>query len=532
MSALRDWFNRNANVIMGIGGIVAIAATFAGWYGDWFGGAPETPNPPGVSVSVGGDNSGNVAASVEGPAVSTGDNSTVIIGLTIEQHEERLAKRDAEIRAELDGASAEDRQVLEGQLAEISAKMADLEADYEARVRELAELRNQLAAFRGTVPEDRLEAAQQALYEGDTTLADGIFAEVSKAADLALAQKAAAEYGRGEIAESEVRWADAARHYGEAARLTPNYDYLRMAYRNPWTGRAVCMAQPVPTGRRAPLRGRRPVGSLNNLAKAEFDHPRGCSGTPGGTRKPSRSYREAMEHAGRRSGRTIRTMRPASTISRCWNTGRYEEAEPLYREAMEIAQRRRSGRTIRTMRSEPQQSRGTAPGHRAVRGGRAALREAMEIGAGRRSGRTIRTMRRASTISRGCSGHRAVRGGRAALPGGHGDHRRKALGTDHPDYATSLNNLAELLRATGRYEEAEPLFREAMETTGKALGTDHPDYATSLNNLAGLLRDTGRYEEAEPLFREAMETGPRRSGRDHPNCATSLNNLDAAPGQR
>ncbi|MDZ7905984.1 MAG: tetratricopeptide repeat protein [Cypionkella sp.] len=37
--------------------------------------------------------------------------------------------------------------------------------------------------------------------------------------------------------------------------------------------------------------------------------------------------------------------------------------------------------------------------------------------------------------------------------------------------------------------KAEPLYRQAMEIDRKTLGEDHPDYATSLNNLAGLLQD-------------------------------------------
>ncbi|TYT71705.1 tetratricopeptide repeat protein, partial [Microcystis aeruginosa] len=37
------------------------------------------------------------------------------------------------------------------------------------------------------------------------------------------------------------------------------------------------------------------------------------------------------------------------------------------------------------------------------------------------------------------------------------------------------------------------------------LGDNHPDVATSLNNLAGLYRSQGKYTEAEPLFLEALD---------------------------
>ena len=39
---------------------------------------------------------------------------------------------------------------------------------------------------------------------------------------------------------------------------------------------------------------------------------------------------------------------------------------------------------------------------------------------------------------------------------------RKTLGDDHPSTLTSINNFAELLKDQGKLEEAEPLYREAL----------------------------------------------------------------------
>jgi tetratricopeptide (TPR) repeat protein len=50
--------------------------------------------------------------------------------------------------------------------------------------------------------------------------------------------------------------------------------------------------------------------------------------------------------------------------------------------------------------------------------------------------------------------------------------REKTLGTDHPDVATSLNNLALLYSTTGKYSEAEPLYKRALEISEKALGNE------------------------------------------------------------
>ena len=74
------------------------------------------------------------------------------------------------------------------------------------------------------------------------------------------------------------------------------------------------------------------------------------------------------------------------------------------------------------------------------------------------------------------------------------------MGKDHPDTATSLNNLAVLYRAQGKYAEAEPLYQRALAIYEQQLGQDHPDTASSLNNLAGLYKAQGKYAEAEPLY--------------------------------
>ncbi len=69
----------------------------------------------------------------------------------------------------------------------------------------------------------------------------------------------------------------------------------------------------------------------------------------------------------------------------------------------------------------------------------------------------------------------------------------------HPDVANSLNNLAELYRAQGRYAKAEPLHKRALAIREKALGPEHPNVAQSLENYAAVLRKTGRTTEAVKL---------------------------------
>ncbi len=76
------------------------------------------------------------------------------------------------------------------------------------------------------------------------------------------------------------------------------------------------------------------------------------------------------------------------------------------------------------------------------------------------------------------------------------------FGERDPRYATTLNNLAFLYYAQGRYVEAEPLYQRALAIRENALGPEHPDVATSLNSLAKLYQAQGRNEDAERLLRE------------------------------
>ena len=75
----------------------------------------------------------------------------------------------------------------------------------------------------------------------------------------------------------------------------------------------------------------------------------------------------------------------------------------------------------------------------------------------------------------------------------------KNVGKNHPDVATSLNNLAELYKAQGQYAQAEPLYKHSLAIYEKAKGSNHPDVALSLKNMADIYRKTGREKQADAL---------------------------------
>ncbi len=103
--------------------------------------------------------------------------------------------------------------------------------------------------------------------------------------------------------------------------------------------------------------------------------------------------------------------------------------------------------------------------------------------------------------------------------------RLRGAGQDHPDTATSLNNLSSLYYTQEKYDLAEPLHKRALAIREKPLGPDHPDTATSLNNLADLYATQGKYDLAEPLFKRAIAILDRAFGERHPDAILYRKNL-------
>jgi tetratricopeptide (TPR) repeat protein len=91
----------------------------------------------------------------------------------------------------------------------------------------------------------------------------------------------------------------------------------------------------------------------------------------------------------------------------------------------------------------------------------------------------------------------------------------KTIGRDNPRVATRLNNLAMVWQRQRRYGRAEAYFRIAIKICEKEYGRKHFTVASRLHKLAGLFAETKRYADAEPLYREAITIGEATVGRDN-----------------
>ena len=100
-----------------------------------------------------------------------------------------------------------------------------------------------------------------------------------------------------------------------------------------------------------------------------------------------------------------------------------------------------------------------------------------------------------------------------------------AFGDHHPLVANAVDNMGIVLYELGRDEQAATRHAEALAIREAALGPDHPSVAGTLNNLGRTLRRLGRDDEAISAYERAISIFERSLGPDHPRVAMVLNNL-------
>jgi len=83
--------------------------------------------------------------------------------------------------------------------------------------------------------------------------------------------------------------------------------------------------------------------------------------------------------------------------------------------------------------------------------------------------------------------------------------RRKLLGPDHDDIASSLFTLGETLTSAGQLTEAEALLRESVAMHARLKVLPQAELAWTLNGLAWNLSEQGRHEESERTYRESLD---------------------------
>ena len=95
------------------------------------------------------------------------------------------------------------------------------------------------------------------------------------------------------------------------------------------------------------------------------------------------------------------------------------------------------------------------------------------------------------------------------------------VGEENTDTLRAQNALAYCLSLMGRFDEAEPMMRDALEKQRRVAGAQNEYTLRTLSNLAGLLSDTKRNAEAAPLWREVLSGREKALDPDHPHTRTT-----------
>lgn len=104
-------------------------------------------------------------------------------------------------------------------------------------------------------------------------------------------------------------------------------------------------------------------------------------------------------------------------------------------------------------------------------------------------------------------------------------HWRARLGPEDRDLLILIHDHANMLRRTGRYQEAEAAGRVILEQLQVSRRPDDPDLLRARNGLAGTLVSLGRYDDAHRMFEESVQAYTRTLGAEDPRTLQDRGNL-------
>ncbi|MBX7222899.1 MAG: CHAT domain-containing protein [Blastocatellia bacterium] len=107
------------------------------------------------------------------------------------------------------------------------------------------------------------------------------------------------------------------------------------------------------------------------------------------------------------------------------------------------------------------------------------------------------------------------------------EQSEKIMGPEHELLADCLNTLAGCYLFLGESAQAAPYLVRALAIKEKILGPDHPAVARIVGNLGTVYRSAGVYAKAEPLYLRTLATKEKKLGPEHVDFATDCNNLAA-----
>jgi tetratricopeptide (TPR) repeat protein len=407
----------------------------------------------------------------------------VTIGITIEDYEAGLKRKEIEIRDSLTKLVTDDlekRRILEKELATVRDSLLNLEVAFEMQKVKLVETSKALEDFHKNFVSEHLREAQIALCKGDLSLAKIIFKTVLEKGKKNAAK---ATYFLGILEETNIEFSAAQKHFYEAAYLEPQNAIYQDA-----------------AGRIAYI--------LGDYGKAEMLFAKAIAAPGRGSKQTKQSHKAIYNN----------------NLATVYQTqGKYNEAERLYKKTVSVWEK-----TLGAKHPYIGQCLNNLGGLLKSLG---RYDESISL-----YNRILPLLEKAFSknhlLFADCANNLAVV---YNAKGWYKDAkplyeqalriRKKILGNNHPLVGQSLNNLAELYHTEGLLDEAEQLYCRSLSITETKLGQNHSEVAIILNNLAELYRLQKRYDEAESLYKRALDIRQKVFNSNHPLVGQSFNNL-------
>ncbi len=102
---------------------------------------------------------------------------------------------------------------------------------------------------------------------------------------------------------------------------------------------------------------------------------------------------------------------------------------------------------------------------------------------------------------------------------------QRIMGADHVNVAITLDNMGRLASAKKEYTRAETLYSRALSIYKKSLGENHLTVASTLTSLGVLYGNQEQYAKSEALLQQALSIREKQLGPNHPDVLKSLTNL-------
>ncbi len=353
--------------------------------------------------------------------------------LTPEQFERIIQLERNNAVEEYKKASDVKKVKLEQKIAELDRRLADVPKAFQKFKERISRLESILEREGNEIGNKKLAEAQDALEKGDFSKADDLFAEIEAREELAVKRSARAAFARGDIAEQQVRWHDAAKHYTRAAHLDPCFKTLLKAQKFTYN-----------------------IGDYDSSLSFGLDAQKAA-------------IKEHKEH-GKYSKQYARIISNLAMIH--IEQKKYELAEPLLKESLKLYQDI-LGKKHPAVGMSLNNLGGMYQIKKQYREATYFFKRALNINKeafGMKHPDTAHALNNLGTAYSDLGEFKTAKPLlKQALK-----IRKEILGDNHPYIANSYNNISGLYGRQEEYKKAESFARQALEILESTLGPDHP----------------------------------------------------------